>query len=301
MALAVSAALTSAAGFSVSTSLQHRAAHSLTESQIAAPELLRRLVVQPWWLLGIVAGALAFGFHAFAVDQGALGLVQPIVVSGMVMAVPVRAAMDHRRPSAHDLTWAGVTAVGLAIFIVVANPTSGHVAAGGPITGVLLVAGAAAALGLRTTAAHARTAHSRGVILGLSAGILFGLLAGLMKESVQVLTASGVIGVLESWPFWTMIAVGVTGISLNQRAYQAAPLSASMPVLNVMAVLVAIAFGFCVFGETPAYAPAALFAEFAGLAVVSVGLSQLFRTPITPTIGTSATMRAGPAASRTTL
>jgi drug/metabolite transporter (DMT)-like permease len=277
MVLAVSAAFTSAAGFAVSTSLQHRAAHALATSQVTASQLLRRLLAQPLWVLGILVGALAFGFHAFAVSQGALALVQPIVVSGMVMAVPVRAFLEHRRPSAHELRWAGVTAAGLAVFIVAANPTAGHIAARGAISGLLLTAGAAAALGLRATATRAATGHSRGVILGLSAGIVFGLLAGLMKSSVQTLTATGVMGLAGSWPFWTMIAVGISGVSLNQRAYQAAPLSASMPVLNVVAVLVALVFGLCVFGETPAHGPAALLGEVAGLVALSVGLRHLFQ------------------------
>jgi hypothetical protein len=277
MVLAVSAALVSAAGFAVSTSLQHRAAHSLATSQVTASQLLRRLLAQPFWVLGIVMGALAFGFHAYAVSQGALGLVQPIIVSGMVMAVPVRAILDHRRPSAHDLRWAGVTAAGLAAFIVAANPTAGHTAAGGPVTALLLATGGAVALGLRAAASRAPNAHVRGVILGSSAGIVFGLLAGLMKESVQTIAVSGVMSLAGSWPFWAMIGAGLCGMSLNQRAYQVAPLSASMPVLNVVAVLVAIGFGFCVFAETPAHSPAELLAEIAGLLAISAGLRQLFR------------------------
>jgi hypothetical protein len=277
MVLAVSAALTSAGGFAVSTSLQHRAAHSLAASEVTASQFLRRLLAQPSWLVGIIMGALAFGFHALAVSQGALALVQPIIVSGIVMAVPVRGFLDRRRPSAHDLRWAGVTAVGLGVFIVAANPTAGHAATTGGITVLLLAVGAAAALVLKEAASRTRQAHARGVILGCSAGIVFGLLAGLMKESVQTLTSTGMIGLVGSWSFWVMIVVGVCGISLNQRAYQAAPLAASMPVLNVVAVLVTVVFGLWVFGETPSHSPGALLAELTGLIAVLVGLRQLLR------------------------
>jgi glucose uptake protein GlcU len=43
---------------------------------------------------------------------------------------------------------------------------------------------------------------------------------------------------------------------MNQRAYQIAPLSFSMPVVNVVDIVVAILFGVLVFGEAPAHSPA---------------------------------------------
>lgn len=285
MVLAVSAALTSACGFAVSTSLQHRAAHSLAASEVTASQFLRRLLAQPLWLVGIIVGALAFGFHALAVSQGALAMVQPIIVSGIVLAVPARAILDRRRPSAHDLRWAGVTAAGLAVFIVAANPTTGHAAIGGRITMLLLAVGAATALVLGKAASRAPDARARGVILGCSAGIVFGMLAGLMKESVQTLTSAGLISLVGNWPFWAMIVAGVCGISLNQRAYQAAPLAASMPVLNVVAVLVTIVSGLVVFGEIPAHSPPELLAELGALLGVLLGLRQLLRQEPPPAGG----------------
>jgi hypothetical protein len=73
----------------------------------------------------------------------------------------------------------------------------------------------------------------------------------------------------------TLAGLGVWGMALNQRTYQIAPLSISMPVLNVVDVLVAIAFGYLVFGEIPAHQPKSLLVEGCGVALMGTGLRQL--------------------------
>jgi glucose uptake protein GlcU len=57
--------------------------------------------------------------------------------------------------------------------------------------------------------------------------------------------------VLTSWHLFAQVTTGIAGIAINQRAYQLAPLAISMPVLNVVDVLVALAFGVIVFEEIP--------------------------------------------------
>ena len=66
----------------------------------------------------------------------------------------------------------------------------------------------------------------------------------------------------------TLVGLGVWGLALNQRTYQRAPLSVSMPVLNVVDVLVAIAFGYLVFGEVPAHGPMSLLVDGCGIALM---------------------------------
>jgi exosortase/archaeosortase len=83
--------------------------------------------------------------------------------------------------------------------------------------------------------------------------------------------------VLQRWPFWMMLVVGVTALLLSQRAYHAARLSITMPILNIADVLVAIAFGMTVFGERLFSTPGHALAELAGLLVVGVGVWQLAR------------------------
>jgi len=269
--LAVGSALGAAAGFAVSTSLQQRAAHAAP----ASAHLLAHLVRRPAWLLGMLAGGAAFALHAVAVRAGALALVQPLMVSGIVFALPVRAALDRRIPSAAQLAWAGVTALGLALLVVAADPVAGQGTPRiAPALGLVALGGILALIVARITPASAgRT--GRGLLLGAAAGVLFGLVAGMLK--VTVLASGGVLGAVASWPGWVLLALGISGLALNQRAYHLAALSVTMPVLNVVAPLVAIAFGYLVLDERPATTVPALLAEGAGLALMALGVFRLAR------------------------
>src|SRR5205085_2679602 len=106
-------------------------------------------------------------------------------------------------------------------------------------------------------------------------GILFGMVAGCVKLTLGLLEDDGLAGVLTGWPTWALIPMGICGVAINQRAYRVGALSASMPVLNIVNVLVALTFGVIVLGEVPAHEPVALVAELVGLACIALGLVQL--------------------------
>ncbi len=274
MILAVVAALLSAVGFAVSTSLQHHASGK-ADSQFAFP-LFKRLVRQPLWFLGLVIGGVAFGLHAVALAHGPLALVQPIVVSGVVLALPARAALDRRRLSLREFGWIVLAGIGLAMFVVSIHPSIGDhgtrttTAAWTAVIGLLLA-------GVLTIAAGAvEYSHRRALLLGGASGVLFGLVAGLVKMVASGVAAEG-FGALLGWPLWALILTGVGGVALNQRAYQAGPLSVSMPLLNGIDICVAIAFGFLVFGETPAHRPDQIVAELVGFGLAALSVWRLIK------------------------
>lgn len=202
---------------------------------------------------------------------------QPVVVSGIVFAVLIRAGLDRRLPSRREVTWAVVTWAGLASFISVVH--SGP-AAELPRNGVALVfsvlalvaAGAAVRL-----ADVARTPEGRGLWLGVAAGVLFGLVAGLLKI-VTVMAVAAPVQMLLHWPAWVMVGSGLWAMTMNQRAYQATRLSVSMPILNIIDVVVALGFAAAVFSEPLASSPGGLFAEVVGLCAMGLGVRQLART-----------------------
>jgi hypothetical protein len=106
--------------------------------------------------------------------------------------------------------------------------------------------------------------------------VLFGLIAGLVK----VLVAQAGIGMpalLGQWTLWAILIVGAGALLINQFAYQAARLSVTIPMLNMVDVLVAIGFGSAVFGERHQTSPTQLTAELAGLMSMGVGVWQLAR------------------------
>ena len=267
-------AFASTCGFALSTSLQHRSAGHAPTSVRSSFGVLRFVATQPPWLFGIAIGAVAFVLHALALKLGAIALVQPIMIAGVVLAVPVRTALDRERPSRRELRSVLVTAVGLATFLVVANPvpSSEPPDLDAAFLGTLLCLGSAAAV----SAFSARSSRplTQGMLLGVAAGILFGLVAALIKLIVGDLG----LDLLTSWPLYALACAGLCGMAINQRAYHLAPLSMSMPVLNIVDVLVAVGLGAWVFGEPPAHGPAALAVQAAALACMAVGLHQIALT-----------------------
>jgi RsiW-degrading membrane proteinase PrsW (M82 family) len=103
----------SAAGFALSTSLQHLAAGQAPEATQGTHRLLAHLAGRPWWVIGQLVAVVSFALHALALRLGALVVVQPVVVSGIAAAVPVRAALARRLPSRSELGTVTLTAAGL--------------------------------------------------------------------------------------------------------------------------------------------------------------------------------------------
>jgi hypothetical protein len=139
---------------------------------------------------------------------------------------------------------------------------------------VFVVSGAVLTVVAVGCAQKTHRAGLRGFLLALAAGILYGLTAGLIKVVISR-AGSGLVPVLQHWSFWAMLVVGANALLLSQRAYHAAHLSITMPILNIADMLVAIAFGITVFGEQIFSSTAHLGAELVGLLAMGIGVWQL--------------------------
>lgn len=273
MLFAVLAAFASAACFAVGSAMQQRVAGAASADEESRRGFLVRIAQRPSWLLGLLLSAVAFALHALALSRGDLALVQPVIVSGIVFAVLLRSGLERRLPPRRTLVWLVLTWVGLALFLGVHPDGADRALHLGRavvfvVAGVLVVAGAVV-VSLRTD-----VERRRGALLGGAAGLLFGLVAGLVKV-VLTQARSGWSEVFTSWPVWTLALVGLCAVLLNQRAYQATRLSVTAPVLNVVQVLVAIAFGFVVLGETGGLSTGTVVAQAIGLAVMIAGVIRL--------------------------
>jgi hypothetical protein len=277
-ALALTLALLCASFFAVSSSVQHQAAQAAPESAEGLLGLLGYLVRQPPWLIGQFLAVCAFALHASALHAGAIAVVQPIVVSGIVWAVPARAALSRRWPSLGELRAVLVTATGLAVFLVASNPSSGTDASLGLGTVSFALVGVALAAAANLAASRVRdNPRRKALFLGVVGGILFGLVAGMLKLALQELNSGGLVGLLTAWPTYGLLVAGAGGVLTNQRAYRTAGLSASMPALNIVNGLTSLTFGFTVFHEVPRHSPLLLVIEAGALGCMAVGLLMLVR------------------------
>ncbi|MBF6332069.1 DMT family transporter [Nocardia transvalensis] len=241
---AVLCAFVGAVLFAVSAVAQQRAAADVP----AGDALLARLIRSPRWWAGIVGDAGGFAFQVAALALGSVLVVQPILVSALVFALPLAAHYSGRRVT--PIMWAQAVALSaaLAVFLVVGNPTEG--VSDAPWRQWLLPLGLlfgliAAGVVVATTV---RVPTLQALLLGTAAGLLFGISAAL-TEHVTELFGDGVSAVLTSWQPYALAATGLLGLYLQQRGYQVGPLSASLPAFTVAEPLGAAFLGMTVLGE----------------------------------------------------
>jgi len=281
--LAVMVGLASAAAFAASNALQHRVAGTVPSGGSGlrpALEVLGRLACRPLWLSAMSVSFVAVSLHALALRIGAIALVQTLMIGGVVLAVPLRAALDRKLPTRPELQGVAVTAVGLALFLWSAAPSEATAEPSTVRAVPLVVSGVAVALYVVGTrgATFAGRRRVQAAALGTASGVQFGLTAGLLKL-FGLAVAAGVTGLGLVGPLVGLVAVGLCGITMNQRAYQVAPLAFVAPVINVVDVLVALLFGFVVFHEAPAHGPTGVVVQVAALGCVAVGLRLISRLP----------------------
>jgi len=274
---AVVAAFASAACFAGGSALQHRVASASSASEESRTGFVARLVRRPSWLAGLGLCAVAFGLHALALSRGDLALVQPVIVSGIVFAVVIRAGLERHWPPRRTMIWLVLTWAGLALFLLV-RPASSTGSVQTSLAPVFVITGVVAVVVAMLAARRFRQDRLRGLLLGSAAGLLFGLVAGLLKL-VLAQADQGWGQIFTHWTLWTLLAVGAWAVVLNQRAYQATRMSLTAPTLNITQVMVAILFGVLVLGEQVGSSPGVVAGEVIGLALTIFGIRNLASLP----------------------
>jgi drug/metabolite transporter (DMT)-like permease len=270
-------AVAAAICFALASALQHHAATG-KQGHRSGIGLLWRLARSRRWVMGLAVAAAGVILHAAALQAGAVAVVQPVLVAGLALALPVRALLDRARPSAMQALAAAALAAGVAIFVAAAHPGAGHPAPDGRGAVTVIAAGVALAGLCAVIATQARSGRVAGFALGLAAGIVYGLVGGVLKAAVHA-AAHDPAAALAGWPLWTLAVLGAWGVIMHQRAYTHAPLSVSLPVLSVANPLAGMAFGILVFGEMPASTPLALSGAMLGLAVIVASSTTLALSP----------------------
>jgi hypothetical protein len=241
--LSLAAAVALAAG----TVAEHRGATEAAGDPHGG--LVRRLLRQRVWLAGQVLAGLGFLLSAAALRGGRLVVVQPMLSSGLVLALVIGAIVDRRhpgRPLPDRVQWAAAlaVAVGLTLFLLAARPDTGVATA--PFWATTVCAAAAlAAGGAAMLYGRDHRRPQRAFVFGLASGLGFGVAGLLLKEFVG--------SPFTHWPAWATLAelgaVGGLAILLAQLGFQAGPLVQSLPVATVVEPVVAVALSGPLFAE----------------------------------------------------
>jgi drug/metabolite transporter (DMT)-like permease len=245
--LAAGLALVAAVLFAVASVAQQRAAARVPDESARGMRLIRVLVRRPQWWAGVVGDGGGYLVQAAALGFGSLLLVQPLLVTTLLFALPLGAVWAGRALSRADWVWAVLLAVSLAVFVVSGNPTEGvdRAPAADWLPAGLVLLGVFAVCVLAATRARGVV---RAVLLAVGTALAYGVAAALTKGVVGQLD-EGLVAVLASWETYALVAVSVGGTLLQQSAFQAGELGASLPTMIVGEPVVAVVLGAAVLDE----------------------------------------------------
>ncbi len=247
VAITAGLALLSAAAFAVATVAQQRAASTVSDHDARNGRLIGQLVRDPQWWSGTAGNAAGYVLQAVALAFGSLLVVQPLLVTSLLFALPLGARLAHRRLPASVWLWGLLLAVSLTLFVTLGNPNNG--VSEGSHRGWLLVAVVLLPLLAACLVAASRTTTAaRASLLAIATGILAGVLAVLTKAVVGLI-GNGPVAVVTSWQTYGLIVIGVGGTYLQQLSFQAGALQASLPVITVLEPLVAAVLGVTLLHE----------------------------------------------------
>lgn len=272
-AAVVATALASALAAATSSILQHHTARRAPDGR--THRLLGHLLTRPLWLVGLAASVIGLALHVVALAHGQLAVVQPLLISGVLFALPISAVLEGRRPSGREWLLALVLVAGLAMFLLAARPSPGRVKLDADVLAWSTVI-VGAIIGLLTLVAMRWPRGHRPALLGAAAGIGYGLVAALLKQATA-LYHTGILHLFTDWPLWALIAVGGAALGLTQMAYRAGPLAKSMPSLTVADPAASVVLGVLAFRETLASNPLAVALQVIGFVVMAGAAAQLAR------------------------
>ncbi|MEV4845430.1 DMT family transporter [Micromonospora matsumotoense] len=248
MTVAVLAALVAAFAFALSTTLHQRAAKQQPRRQALDVRLLSRLLRTRLWQLGWIPDVVGVAAQTLALRYGPLTLVQPLLASGLFMAILVEAGWTRQPVHRRDLAATLVGTAGLVTFLAVADPRAGVTdpsaqawwwvagGTGATVAGCLLVA-------RRVSDA------ARGALLGVAAGVLYGVAAALLK-AVAVRWHGDPVALALDPRLWALAVVGLLGVQVNQVAFQHGRLAAPLIALTLSEPVTGVLVGATAFRET---------------------------------------------------
>ena len=254
-------AIAAATLFALGTVLQHEVASA---AGAAGRLTLRGLLSRPSWVVGQGATLAATVLQLVALSLAPVAIVQPVVAAGLIVALGIRAVRDRRPPTLVEFAGVGCATVGLAVFLVAAQPAAGAAGIVPGIGAVLLTV--AIAVTLVVVAPRAGRGASGALACGSAAGIALAVAAVLAAAALKTLSAHGWGRVFVGPAFWGAVVTASAAAVASQQAYARGNLAWSLPALTVLDPLAAVPAARLLLGERlqPGHAlvwgPAALLA-----------------------------------------
>lgn len=273
--MAVIFGLLTALSNALAVTTQHIASTRGTDA-MSGWRLVLHLLRQPLWLAGWVAMAGSLVFQSLALHFGALSVVQPLLVTELILALVLRRVWLGQ--SIRAITWSSavLTGAGLVVFLMVMAPTGGQFQ---PTTSDWILPSLVAMLtvGALVVLAQRGTPERRAALFAVATAISWALEAGFIKATTDVISAVGLMSMFTRWPVYALIVGGVIGLFCEQAALHVGPLSVSQPVIVIVDPVVSVALGLLIYHERIQTGPWRLSTGLIAFVIMSVGVVALSR------------------------
>ena len=241
-------AIVAAFFFALAATLQQKGALGMGEVSLGSPRSLLALAKQTWWLLGTIALLCGYAFQAVALANGRLAVIQPLLVTTIVFALPLGYFLTNQAINRREVLGALVVVAGLAIFTVVGDAADGNDNA--PANQwALAVLGFGAAAAVLIVLGNKGSLVRKAGLYGACAGVLYGLSASLCKPTVEILGDDGIGAVLTSWEAYAFAIAGVLAFVVQQVSLATGKLATSVATVSVCNPLVSIVIGTLLLDE----------------------------------------------------
>jgi uncharacterized membrane protein len=285
VALALAAALCNA----LATIFERMGVQSAPADAAMRWSLIAHVLRRPVWFLGLASMTAAFGFQVAALGQGDLTLVQPLLVTELLFLVVILWVWFGKPLGWREAVGVTLTVAGLATFLGVSDQGGGNKLPNA--TGWLLMLTAAGGA-IVVTVALARFGSRiwRSALYGAGSAISFAVCAAFMKSTTTLFRNGGFAHVFSHFEPYAIAVSGLSGLFLAQNAFHAGPITASQASLVIVDPIASIVIGVSLFGDNLRGSYGALALDAAALAVMSMGLFVLCRSPLIQTTGSNDTL-----------
>ena len=235
-------ALVAAFFFALAATLQQKGALGMGEVSLGSPKSLLQLVGQKWWLAGTAALLCGYGFQAVALANGRLAVIQPLLVTTIVFALPLGYFFTSQAINRREIAGAVVVVLGLAAFMIIGDAADGNDNAPANEWALAVLVFGAIAVVLLVLGNRGSIVRKAG-LYGACAGVLYGLSASLCKPTVEILGDDGFGAVLTSWEAYAFAIAGILAFVVQQVSLATGKLAASVAAVSVCNPLVSILIG----------------------------------------------------------
>ncbi len=228
--------------------MRQRATMDVPSDQSVSTRMFATLLRRPIWWAGTGVAVAGYGFQALALMKGSLILVQPLLVSALLFALPLSARLAGRRVTHREWLWAGLLTVSLALFVLLARPGPPDQPATLPMSATVTVGCLVLVVGCVLIAGRLEGSQ-RAVMFAVGVGVLFGVVAVVTKIVMHLLNQRGAMGLLATPAPYALVVLGVIATLLQQSAFHAGALQTSVPTMLVLEPIVAVCLGAVLLGE----------------------------------------------------